>query len=413
MNKINNLNNNPITSNLNLSFLNSEELISIKYNKNYPKISLNKNEESELLSNLDSNNFKTSLNQLNEYSQNIKLYSSKNINQIINSKETVIVKTLDTEINNENSSNISRSNKGVINMLIPVKYSHSAANAASATAAKLSNRYGQSKLLFKNMDIKVTNLLNKISKFNSEIAQSQYIQYNYNNTKKIFMESIISILMNSFYEMKSIISTPVFYITPNTVVIHLLYYVHRKRSNFRNKSFLSLKGTRQNKKNSKFSSRSAQEASTPKFLKLHTNKLELLCYILSQCFNKKVVLDLVRIHNPYNDSKILAETFGLLSQNVRVKIRSLADKTFKHAKIKNSTFNKKRISIIPSFITGIKIKLGGRIASLKTAPRFSVFKYQQGTLARCKANFLTTSRSTYKCKRGSFSYTVSIGQSFF
>lgn len=405
MNKINNLNNNQIISNLSLSFLNSEELISIKYKKNYPVISLNKNEDSpttdELLPNLDSNNLKTSLNQLNEYSQNIKLSSSKNNHQIINSKEKVTVKTSDTKINSESSTSGSGivspacpvgreiNNKGIINMISPVKYNH-----------KIPNMYKQSKIFSggQNMDIKVTNILNKISKFNSEIAQSQYIQYNYSHKKKIFMESIISILMNSFYEMKSIISTPVFYITPNTVVIHLLYYVHRKRRNFRYKSFFKTQ---------------INNNSHLKFLNIHRNKLELLCYILSKCFNKKVVLDLVRIHNPYNDSKILAETFGLLSQNVRVKIRSLVDKTFKHAKIKNTIINKKRISIIPSFITGIKIKLGGRIASLKTAPRFSVFKYQKGTLARCKANFLTTSRSTYKCKRGSFSYTVSIGQSFF
>lgn len=405
MTKINNSPGNPqaIAAGINLSLFNTENLISIKNNNKYPIISLNKNENSEFLNTLDSNNLNKSLNQLNEYNHNIKLQS--NTAQIVNSKEKTISKLFCSAapvargvpsptarglqqpapmLRGFTQPNVGggENKKSIINMTLPINYNINVdINKTNST----------------NMDIKVTQILNKIMTFNSEIAISQYIQYHYNNRKKIFMESIISIIINSFYEMKSIISTPVFYITPNKVVIHLLYYVKKNKIKV-NRNYFSNQG---------------HELAAQKFANVHKHKLELLCYILSKCFNKKVVLDLVRIHNPYNDSKILAETFGLLSQNVRVKIRKLVDKTFKFAKIKNINRMTNRRSIIPSFITGIKIKLGGRIPSLKSAPRYSVLKYQKGTLGRCKANFLTSSRSTYKCKRGSFSYTVSIGQSFF
>jgi len=445
MNKINNLNNQNTLSNVNLSLFNTDNLISIKYKNNYPVINLNKNGNSEVISTLDSNNLNKSLNKLNEYQNNIKLQS--NTAQIINSKEKVIV-TKEFSLPALAVPAVTASQPGLAASPFPSAPSSMGAVGAWAGSGVVGNVEGLAQALpvhkklslgqinfinmllpvksnniytptpnpkkhpFKNMDIKVTQILNKIITFKSEIAKSQYIQYHYNKprgVKKLFMESIISIIINSFYEMKSIISTPVFYITPNKVVIHLLYYVKRNKIRVNRNNFLSM--TKMNIKS--HGSLKPAPSVRAKFLDIHKHKFELLCYILSKCFNKKVVLDLVRIHNPYNDSKILAETFGLLSQNVRVKIRKLVDKTFKFAKIKNISKMTNKRSIIPSFITGIKIKLGGRIPSLKSAPRYSVLKYQKGTLGRCKANFLTSSRSTYKCKRGSFSYTVSIGQSFF
>ncbi len=74
---------------------------------------------------------------------------------------------------------------------------------------------------------------------------------------------------------------------------------------------------------------------------------------------------------------------------------------------------KSRISILPSFLTGIKIRLGGRLFSQKVVPRFTVQTFQEGSLARTKANVVTSSRFTHKNKRGTFSITVSVGQGFF
>ena len=130
----------------------------------------------------------------------------------------------------------------------------------------------------------------------------------------------------------------------------------------------------------------------------------------------------------------MANTIGLLSKNIRNRFRSLVDKTFNFSKIKNPSIlqnrgllhqkffgieaattkqKNKRISILPSFLTGIKIRLGGRLLSQKVVPRFTVQTFQKGSLARSKANIVTSSRFTHKNKRGTFSITVSVGQGFF
>ena len=49
----------------------------------------------------------------------------------------------------------------------------------------------------------------------------------------------------------------------------------------------------------------------------------------------------------------------------------------------------------------------------KIVPRRTIKKIQYGSLARCKSNYITNARYTQKNKRGSFSFTVSIGHKFF
>ena len=49
----------------------------------------------------------------------------------------------------------------------------------------------------------------------------------------------------------------------------------------------------------------------------------------------------------------------------------------------------------------------------KITPRQTVKKIQYGSLDRSKANYISTARLTQKNKRGSFSFTVSIGHKFF
>ena len=75
--------------------------------------------------------------------------------------------------------------------------------------------------------------------------------------------------------------------------------------------------------------------------------------------------------------------------------------------------NQNRFSKFSTILTGINIKLGGRLMKGKITPRQTVKKIQYGSLARSKANYISTARLTQKNKRGSFSFTVSIGHKFF
>ena len=211
--------------------------------------------------------------------------------------------------------------------------------------------------------------------------------------------------------MYCIISRPVLHITPNKIIINLFFFVSRNKTRRQiGSSYSSLK-----------------------FLSNNHKELQYLCTNLSKCLKKPVELELVRLYYPYNDSQILANSIGLLSKNIKNRFRPLVDNTFNFSKIKNPTrmgafpsaglsvekekatggMTKTRISILPSFLTGIKFRLGGRLLSQKVIPRFTVQTFQDGSLARTKANIVTSSRFTHKNKRGTFSITVSVGQGFF
>jgi len=61
-----------------------------------------------------------------------------------------------------------------------------------------------------------------------------------------------------------------------------------------------------------------------------------------------------------------------------------------------------------SYLSGMNIKLAGRIMTQSMRPRFTVQSHQEGSLARVKVHFTEKSRFTGKNKRGAFSFTVTI-----
>lgn len=63
---------------------------------------------------------------------------------------------------------------------------------------------------------------------------------------------------------------------------------------------------------------------------------------------------------------------------------------------------------LPSYLSGMNIKLAGRLMTESMRPRFTVQSHQEGSLARVKVHFTEKSRFTGKNKRGAFSFTVTI-----
>lgn len=218
------------------------------------------------------------------------------------------------------------------------------------------------------------------AKFNVDVARSQIINYNFNSASLISTSTaanISSILENSFMTMSSLISKPVYYITPQKVVIHLFFF------------FLTT-------------------------TTLKSKHLELLCANLSNYFKKPVELNLVRLHYPFYDSNILANLLGRISDiNFKPYIYIL-DNIFNKATIKNPTIMiPESKSSVPTFLTGLKIRLAGRLLKQKIIPRRTVKTTQNGSLTRSSADLVTTSRFTTKNKRGTFSLTITIGHRFF
>ena len=73
---------------------------------------------------------------------------------------------------------------------------------------------------------------------------------------------------------------------------------------------------------------------------------------------------------------------------------------------------KNHLSFLPDALTGFNIKLGGRIGQMKAIPKYSVYTYHKGSLARNNSQFLTWSRYTNKTRKGAFSFTIEMGHKF-
>ena len=184
--------------------------------------------------------------------------------------------------------------------------------------------------------------------------------------------------------MSSIISTPCFYVTPKNVIINLFFLVINNKIANKN------------------------------FLELNKNKLQGLSSKLSKIFKKPINLELTQLYSVSNNSNILVNILGKLGLKRKNSFTRIIGRFLKHQS-KKIFFrkNQNQISRFSTILTGVNINLGGRLMRGKIVPRRTVKKIQYGSLARSKSNYVTTARLTQKNKRGSFSFTVSIGHKFF
>lgn len=233
-------------------------------------------------------------------------------------------------------------------------------------------------------------LINIISPFNSKLANYSNHIYTFTNRpyKKINQNlyNLYTICKSAFLSMSSIISKPIVSINSNLIKITLFYYWKPIRNRYYNSDLHS------------------------KFLILHNNKLQKLVNLLSKLFKKSVELELIRIYSPQNESNILANLIGILSNFI--KFRYIHMKLFKVSKTKNpskwfsSRFNNSKL---PSFLSGIYLKLAGRVLTQRLQRRVKSKIVQKGSLARTKARLINTNRFVNKNKRGTFSITIKTG----
>ena len=239
------------------------------------------------------------------------------------------------------------------------------------------------------MEIK-TNIQKYLKSFTTldiELQKNKNVLYEFNPktlNSKILNKKVNKILEYSFFEMSSVISTPLYYITPKYVIINLFYLVINKKLSNKN------------------------------FLDLNLNKLEGLSTKLSKYFKKPIKLELTQLYSVSHNSQILVNILGKLGLFRRNSFSRIIGRFLKHQSHKmmfRSNLNK--FSRFATILTGVNIKLGGRLMRGKIVPRRTVKKIQYGSLARSKSNYVTTARLTQKNKRGAFSFTVSIAHKFF
>lgn len=310
--------------------------------------------------------------------ENKKLVSSKNSNKNL---QTII--ELSDEIINTNKFQLNLLNKNQFN-----------SSLSKSNDLKLKNFYYElTKINLNEPNIILMNeqpYIGLISPFNSKLANFTNHIYTFTNkpykqiNKNLF--NLYTICKSAFLNMSSIISKPIVSITPNLLKITIFYYWKPLKIKYYNSNIHS------------------------KFLILHYNKLEKLVNLLSKLFKKSVELELIRIYSPQNESNILANLIGILSNFI--KFRYIHMKLFKISKIKifnkenNSRFTNNKL---PSFLSGIYLKLAGRVLTQKIQRRVKSKVVQKGSLARTKANLVNTNRFVNKNKRGTFSITIKTG----
>jgi hypothetical protein len=142
-------------------------------------------------------------------------------------------------------------------------------------------------------------------------------------------------------------------------------------------------------------------------------KFKTLTDLLSDRLNNNIQLELIRLHYPYKNSNILANFLALLIN--RIKFIRLTRKLIKYSIVKR--FNNSKLlntdAKFPSYLTGFKIKIGGRLMKYRVVRKRTVKLVQRGASSIGKVNYTDWGRFTNKNRRGAYSITVSTGQNFF
>lgn len=322
----------------------------------------------------------------------------------------------------------------------------------------------------------IRKLINSTFKFNSEVANSQYVFFPFNKSNNISIvhqfNKAAKLLRIAFLAMGCLISRPVFKIvyTNNNltqsngykdkagkkIIIQLFYYIRSHLNTNPNAPLVQKTGTTVDSVNNlnTFPSDSdlkikAYSPSTklrfskannilpnPKVggvtfsldnpivkdnrstLEKYMDKFGFLADHLASIFGTEIELQLVRLYRPEYDSNILVQNlairsyrnqFGKLMYFLFSKLN--ISKGMKGAKLSLSNLSSEESSI-PSELCGIKIRLGGRTFKQKIIPRRTVKRIQNGSLSRNRVKYVETSRFTGKTRRGSYTFTVTLGHVF-
>ena len=143
-------------------------------------------------------------------------------------------------------------------------------------------------------------------------------------------------------------------------------------------------------------------------------KFKLICEILNNKFKKPVELQLIRVHKPYLDSNILVNLLSLNIRNKKFKTNVRIQKLFKKRVVKNVyDYQNKSVNSIPTFLSGINIRIGGRLMREPLIPRKSKKRFERGARSIGKVNYLDSASITNKNRKGSYTLKISSGQNFF
>lgn len=148
--------------------------------------------------------------------------------------------------------------------------------------------------------------------------------------------------------------------------------------------------------------------------KVYYKKFELICKILSKKFNKTVEFQLIRLHNPLHDTNILANLFSLNLNNKKFYHKRAIEKIITTNEINIiSDPSLKAINLVPAYLSGISIKIAGRLMREAIVPRMTTRFIERGASSIGKVNYLDVGTINKKNKKGAYTITIQSGQNFY
>jgi len=276
------------------------------------------------------------------------------------------------------------------------------------------------------------------------LVYSKTIGYYFNTLNHKVLINIFNFLTASFRTLHCLISKPVFVVTPDKVEIQLFYYFLDPKKNLKQEKWVlggsykraqvpSILNTQVENETQEYKDKIISRLVKfhfklikiknknviiwrKNFIARNANKFKIICDILSRFLKKPVELNLIRIRYPYNDTNILVNLLSIMIK--RTKIRIFLNKLFRRAVIKNPfkiKFNlkgPKKVMVLPAFLSGMKIRIAGRLLTQRVVPRKTVKTTIRGALATGKVNYSEVARLTKKNKRGAFSITITSGHNY-
>ena len=294
------------------------------------------------------------------------------------------------------------------------------------------------------------------------------------NVATVYSEDIIKLISAFFKSIYCLISRPKFINTPDKIIIEILYYItipdHNvfKWYNFIYTSEGKYAGASANNSLNKLQLAYATAAKVKKkptiktilfknflikktlfklnntnIVNLYNNKFNILFKLLQgqylavayatniakAIFNKPIEFNLIRLHKSDYDSNILAQLFILIlkKKNIRIAINKLYTKNniaVANATAKNSYLMQSQVpatsegkyaaehNFIPAYISGLYIKIGGRLMREPIIPRLTTKKFEIGAIATGKVNLVDSARITKKNKKGAYTIKITYAQNF-
>ena len=243
----------------------------------------------------------------------------------------------------------------------------------------------------------------------------QNIKFNFNKSNNKKIQNISTLLEYAFKAMSCLISKPVYMETPDKIIINLFYFfIPGKVNNIINKNkkklpiATSLNGIPIPGNNHNLETNYNKNKSIFKQILTPYNNviLKKLCSVLSNIFNKIVIFDLIALNKPFFDDNILVQVIAILSK--KTPALTILDFIYRNSELysKFTANDKYRYNITKSFLSGIKIKIGGRLMTQKVVPKITSRTIQRGATLKGKVTFVDWSRINLQNKRGAYSITV-------